>query len=461
VFTLHCPNSWTEHRRWIAHCLLDRLALPVTLRMDAQSDWTLKVDGETGSIVLPDLFLGSLSSQDAVKGLQPQDPTPWCHFSACDFSERLPVLFGCMPNAWGGPITPGADLQLGVDVFGTAFWMMTRVEEFCAETLDAHDRFSAFQSLAWRNNFLMVPVVDEYMRLITALIRAVWPGLQLPPSRSFTQFLSHDVDDPYAYTFMPTAKAARLIAANAVKSRAPFRGLQWGAGLALSRVGIRIDDPCDTFDWLMDVSEQAGVSSAFYFIASDRSCALDANYDISDPTIIDLLHRIAERGHEVGLHPGYMTFRDPALLVDQVSRLRKGMQTANIPQSTIGSRMHYLRWDGAVTPMCLAKAGISYDSTLGYADHPGFRCGTCHPFKHFDAATGIESNLYIRPLIAMECTVLAKRYMNLGATPAAFDVFRQLKDRCRSVGGEFALLWHNSSLFSPDERALYSAIVAA
>ena len=121
--------------------------------------------------------------------------------------------------------------------------------------------------------------------------------------------------------------------------------------------------------------------------------------------------------------------------------------------------MHYLRWDQRVTPTALANAGLHYDSTLGYADHPGFRCGTCHPFPYFDIDQGVATNLLIRPLVAMECTVLAKRYLGLGATPDAFEVFAGLKQACRRVGGEFSLLWHNSFLFCDAERELYRAVI--
>lgn len=461
MITLHCPDSWPVHRRWIAESLLGRLGLPVELTVEERNNWSITVYGQPGEILLPDVFLGALPPQGATQGPRPLDPTPWCTFSIADFSKRLPVLFGGARDQWVDPVAPGANVRLDIDLFGSAFWLMTRVEEFGAVERDTHDRFSAFQSLAWRNDFLMVPVVDEYVQLIKALILIVWPGLELPQPAPFSQFLSHDVDDPYAFRFMPTGKAARLIAANAVKGRAPFSGLRWITGLALSRAGIYLGDPCDTFDWLMGVSERANVSSTFYFIASDRSCSLDANYDINDPAIVNLIRRIAGRGHQVGLHPGYQSFRDSALIRDQVSRLRKGMQAAGVNQPLIGSRMHYLRWEGAATPMGLVDAGLSHDSTLGFADHPGFRCGTCHPFFYFNPITGTTTRLRVRPLIAMECTILAKRYMNLGATPAAFDVFYQLKEQCRSVAGEFALLWHNSFLFSPAERALYSAIVSA
>ncbi len=64
---------------------------------------------------------------------------------------------------------------------------------------------------------------------------------------------------------------------------------------------------------------------------------------------------------------------------------------------------------------------MSYDSTLGYADHAGFRCGTCFEYPAFDPVADKQLNLRIRPLIAMECSVTADRYMGLGTGSDAFN----------------------------------------
>ncbi len=421
----------------------------------------LAVPGQPGSIFLPDLYLGSLGPEGVVHGPQPIDSALWCTFATGGYEERLPVLFGDAARQWGGALTSGQEVRLGVDVFGTAFWTMARVEELMPGPRDEHDRFSAFQSHAWRNGYLWVPIVDEYVRLLKAIIVQVWPGLSPAAGGTFRQFLSHDVDDPYAYRYMRLGNAARLIAANAIKQRSPLLGLQWIAGLTLSRAGMRVPDPCDTFDWLMDQSERVGASSTFYFLASDRSCKLDADYDISDPAVVALLRRIAGRGHEIGIHPCYRTFNDPQVLEDQIGRLRAALRLADISRESLGGRMHYLRWNSRTTPGLLAAAGLAHDSTMGFADYPGFRCGTCHPFHYFDPIAGRLSNLLVRPLVVMESTVMSKRYMNLGATPKAFDAFKELKDRCRRVGGEFGLLWHNSSLFGRAQRDLYESVISA
>jgi len=66
------------------------------------------------------------------------------------------------------------------------------------------------------------------------------------------------------------------------------------------------------------------------------------------------------------------------------------------------------------------QAGFQYDSTLSYADRPGFRCGTCHPYPMFDPMAQRPLRLIQRPLIAMECSVIAPRYLGLGYGPAYF-----------------------------------------
>ena len=52
-------------------------------------------------------------------------------------------------------------------------------------------------------------------------------------------------------------------------------------------------------------------------------------------------------------------------------------------------------------------------------------------------------------------------YQNLGATTAALDRFKALKDVCRYYDGEFTLLWHNNRLVDQREIVLYSTLIAA
>ena len=176
----------------------------------------------------------------------------------------------------------------------------------------------------------------------------------------------------------------------------------------------------------MDLSETLGMRSAFYFICGHTD-PHDADYKISHPAIRSLLKKIHERGHEIGLHPSYGTYRKPHLLSQEASSLRRICASEGIDQREWGGRMHYLRWEQPTTLKGLVKANIDYDSTLGYADRPGFRCGTCFEYPAFDPITQQVLPLRIRPLIAMECSVMSKLYMGLGTGVEALDVFSDLK----------------------------------
>lgn len=461
TLTLKCSLSWFSHREWIVSILIKRLGLQVDFQFEDKDTWILSVPGLTGSIKLPDIFFKSIPNEGVCNGLLPSDNVKWCKFTTGEFEETLPVIFGGISLSWGGPIAVGEDVSLDVDIIGSAYWSMARIEELIPGRRDGHDRYSAFQSHAFRNNYLDIPYIDEYVDLLREIILQIWPGLKLNNSENFRQFISHDVDDPYLFKYMSSAKAMRLIAANAIKGKTALKGLMWAAGLGLSRMNIELEDPCNTFDWLMKRSENLGVKSSFYFIASDQSSYLDANYDICDKKIIDLMRRIEKRGHEIGIHPGYHAYQKASILENQLLKLKMALQYAEIEVESVGGRMHFLRWDSRTTPRILASAGLKYDSTLGFADQPGFRCGTSHPFPYFDTINEVTTKLILRPLVAMESTIIARRYMNLGITENAFSVFRNLKSRCRKVRGEFSLLWHNSSLFSQAERDLYEEVLKA
>lgn len=135
------------------------------------------------------------------------------------------------------------------------------------------------------------------------------------------------------------------------------------------------------------------------------------------------------------------------------------MQEEGIIQNVLGGRMHYLHWEHPITLQSWNDSGMTYDTTLCYANLPNFRCGNCFEYAAFNPATQQLLQICIRPLIAMECTVIAKSYMGLEYADAAAAQFEQLKGVCRKVGGCFTLLWHNSHFMSQQDKVLYKRIL--
>lgn len=349
-------------------------------------------------------------------------------------------------------------MHVAYDILGLTYWMLTRKEELGSTELDEHGRFPATASHAFRHDYLDRPVVDEWLNILRQVIECTWPGIILK-QHNFSMQLSHDVDQPSLYAFKPWVAVARMMAGHLIK-RKDFRSFITAPYVKLfTQKELIYADPFNTFDWLMDVSERNNIKSTFYFICGRTNAYYDADYELGHPVIRSLMRRIHRRDHKIGLHPSYNTYQDIQALKKEADHLRSICNEEGIYQAEWGARMHYLRWQQSITPYALDYAGLSYDASLGYADHIGFRCGTCFEYPTFDPVSQKELTVRSRPLIMMEGSLIAEQYMGQGSGLIALQSALALKDKCRSVGGQFSLLWHNSYLETVENRSLLMNIL--
>lgn len=345
------------------------------------------------------------------------------------------------------------------DILGLTYWMLTRKEEIGRTDLDNHQRFPATASHAYLHNYLERPIVDEWLNILGQVMQRVWPDLILKQHR-YKMKVSHDVDAPARYVFQSLPKLIRTIGGDIFLRRNLGSAVKAPWIWFNSREQIHSTDPGNTFDWLMNQSEKNNMKSAFYFICGRTDPGKDALYDPEMPQIRKLIRDIHQRGHEIGLHPSYNTYKNPEGIAREAARLRRVCEEEGINQAEWGGRMHFLRWDHSVTLKAWADAKMTYDSTLSYADRPGFRCGTCFEYPAFDVINDKILPLRIRPLVAMDCTVIAERYLGLGSTEGAYTKFNELKQNCKKVGGVFTLLWHNSFFSTSKEFDIYRRLVS-
>ena len=364
-------------------------------------------------------------------------------------SPDVPVLYGDELEG-GGFGRAGEDLiELGIDLFGGILFQLARYEEIAQPASDEHDRYPAEASLSYREGFLTRPLADEYVEILHAALASLWPSLPIVRSE-FAVRVSHDVDWPVQRA-VSLPRAAKAIAGDLVRRRDP--------GLAARRVRSQLrrdptDDPYYTFDQIMEASERRGLRSAFYFMAGSSDARFDGTYRLDEPWVAALIARIHERGHELGLHPSYATYRDPALLAAERETLARCCERLRIEQQRWGGRQHFLRWSNPATWRAWEDAGLAYDASLGYARAPGFRCGVCREYPAFDLPAGRRLKLRESPLVAMDVFAIERPP---GERAAALQRFAELKRTCRRFGGEFTLLWHNSHLAARAERELYEA----
>ena len=355
--------------------------------------------------------------------------------------------------------TLGATQIIHYDVIGLTYWMLARVEEIGRTDLDNHERFPATASHAFKHGYLVCPVVDEWLHLLGQLIQRQWPGVEL--KRHTPRLLvSCDVDSPFVLD-SSWSQWLRRLGGDVLKRRSMQAVIlslmgRWYA----SRGDFRFDPHLSGTNFIMDTNEREGQKVTFYFIPERTDPTLDGNPSLHKPHLRLLMREINERGHEIGIHPGYNTYLHPDVMSQSIASLRRVMFEEGFDQTDLGGRQHFLRWSTPTTARLLDNNGLVYDTTLSYADHPGFRCGTCFEYPMFDATTQQQFRLRQRPLVLMECSVIAARYMGLGYSDEALEMMMKYKERCQQVGGDFTLLWHNSHFTCAEDLEFYSQLVA-
>jgi hypothetical protein len=171
---------------------------------------------------------------------------------------------------------------------------------------------------------------------------------------------------------------------------------------------------------------------------------------------VPILRRIHERGHEIGLHASYVSHGSLARTQAETGALIDVCHAAGIEQESWGVRQHYLRFSNPTTWRHQESAGLSHDSTLGYAEQVGFRSGTSREHPVFDLLERRPLRLRERPLVVMDGSLFG--YMGLGYEEAERRT-RSVVDACRRHRGDAVVLYHNDTVAGAGQRARYRDLV--
>jgi hypothetical protein len=340
-----------------------------------------------------------------------------------------------------GPLFAAAGkdrVECALDLPSSTVLTLGRFEETLPTPRDQHGRFSAFSSIAWRAGFLHRPIVDEYGLALAQAISFLLPGWH-PQERRLRVKLSHDVDE-IGLPFLLRSTLAHTLRRGRVS--ATLQDLL-ALGLQTETAHQRL------LRQIVKLSLDRGLDSAVYWKASAPG-PYDRGYDLRDKRVTALFAAFQAQGVEMGVHPGYETFKSAQKLRAEIAVLRDW-----IGEHKLGGRQDYLRWDPK-TWVLWESLGMAYDASVGFADHIGFRAGTSYPFRPWLFAEGREANLLEIPLIAMDSTL--QGYMKLDPDHA-LSKLHDCVARCRVVGGVFTLAWHNTMLMDPGYEMIYRQLL--
>lgn len=317
-----------------------------------------------------------------------------------------------LPVGPAGAHAPAPGAVVEASVVESAFWWLAGVQEAATRSRDLHGRFAYADSLQAQLPLAQQPAVDGYRAWLASALRAA--GAEVPGRRwgaaPWAVALTHDVD----------AMGRARSALGALARGRP--------DVALLRAWAR-DPRRASVEALASLARRHGATATFFWKGGASS-----REDVAYRLDAALLRPLAADGFEAGLHPSYHAHAHAARLAaerDAVARAAGG--------APVAVRSHFLRWHEPGTAAASLAAGLRVDSTLGFAEAPGFRRGTATPFRLWDAAAGRPRDLWEVPLAVMDTSL----FTHLGLSDAAAaERLDAVLSAARAVGGVAVVLWH-------------------
>ncbi|MDR1156115.1 MAG: polysaccharide deacetylase family protein [Bacteroidales bacterium] len=317
-------------------------------------------------------------------------------------------------------------VSVNYDIVASAFYFLSGWNEYVNSCNDLYGRTGYEQSMVKKLGVVRIPVVNYYFDILHDAVSQCGGKSfkRLWNDHAFAVALTHDIDN---------CMSAWLEGSFSELKKGRFLSIP---GLVLKR--FLSEDDWFNFELISSIEKQYEARSTFFFLPEKgkKGQWKNADYNIRSKKIRQVIRNLGDDGFETGVHGSFGTHAD-------AQKLAKELAAIDTP-SIIGNRFHFLMFDPGKTAGVLEKSGISYDASLGFAEHAGFRRGTCHPFYLYDFVRDQISAALEIPLIVMDTTLRSKNYMGL-APGTALDEISGLMDEVKKFSGVFTLLWHNTS----------------
>lgn len=325
--------------------------------------------------------------------------------------------------------------ELPFDIFAATFYLLSRFEEYLPHEKDLYGRYAHQNSLAFKEGFLDVPLVNKWIRKLGEELRKRFPEFPVqPPSFSFLP--TYDIDEACSFKH----KGWRRIAGAAIKDLLLCRFNRFA--LRRKVLNNEVADPFDSYDWLHDLHRPQSLKPRYFFLVPEKTGKYDRNILPSETALQTLIRQHAEK-YPVGVHPSWQSGDHPGLIKKEIKTIEKITQ-----QKVIASRQHFIRFNLPDTYRRLIEAGIKEDFSMGYGSINGFRASVASPFYWFDLERNESTGLLVYPFCYME----ANSYYEQKQTPQqALNEMRHYYKEVKSVDGVLVTIWHNTFL-GTDEK---------
>lgn len=316
------------------------------------------------------------------------------------------------------------------DIFAASFYLLTRYEEYLPHKKDMYGRYAHENSLAYREGFLDIPLIDCWIKEFGQALRSKFPTIPLHVKR-FKFIPSYDIDIAWSYRHKGWWRNAGGF------TRSLLRGDWRGINERFRVLSGRQPDPFDAYDWMNQLHERYGLKPYYFFLLAASTAPYDKNIHPRNQYMIALIKQHLAN-YPVGIHPSWQSGDDDRLLEKEIETLQRisGMKIIN-------SRQHYIRFLLPQGYRRLIAKGIQSDFSMGYGSINGFRASTSSPFLWYDLEAETQTDLTLFPFCYMEANSYFEQRYN---AERALAEMRHYCKVVKDVEGTYIMIWHNSFL---------------
>lgn len=323
-----------------------------------------------------------------------------------------------------------ADSDFEFDIFAAIFYLLSRYEEYLPHTTDRYGRYDHTQSLAWREGFLHLPLVNCWLDDLKVALKKKYPAIFFY-RKPFKFIPTYDIDIAWSYRH----KGLLRNAGGALRS---MLNNDWaGVKERIAVLRKKQRDPYDSYEWLDALHLYCRLRPYYFFLLAERLHKYDKNIAPSKKAMQDLILYHAGKG-TVGIHPSWQSSDDKRLLKQEM-----GWLEFITGEPVKYSRQHYIRLSMPDTYRHLIAAGIHKDFSMGYGTINGFRASAACSFYWYDLQKEESTGLMLFPFCFMDANAFYEQ--RLSPQEAMAELMRYYQ-QVRQVNGLMITIWHNNFL---------------
>ena len=321
------------------------------------------------------------------------------------------------------------------DIFAASFYLLSRYEEYLPHEKDMYGRYAHENSVAFKENFLNIPLVNTWLKNFREVLQAKFPDFKFR-APGFLLIPTYDIDEAYSYKHKAWWRTAGAAIKDLLKGRFEKVTLR---KRVLSR---KTHDPYDAYEWMNELHQQYKLKPRYFFLVPEKNGKYDKNNLPTEKAVQTLIQQHAE-AYQIGVHPSWQSGDDLSLIKKEKETIEK-----IISGKINSSRQHYIRLTLPQTFRYLIDAGITEDFSMGYGSINGFRASVASPFYWYDLEKGESTSLLLYPFCYMEANSFFEQKFS---AEQALQVMRYYYKQVKAVDGLLITLWHNTFL-GTDER---------